>query len=178
MAYNFDNVPNRRIAGVLNKWTYYPRDKLPLWVADMDFPAPQPILDELRKTVNHGVFGYELASPTLLETVAARMDRLYRWKVQPDSIVPVTGIVSGFNVAARAFGSEKKGYLVQPPVYNEFREVKNNVGIPQIDVPFIKRVRRNILRYEIDWDLLKAGQESQHLSVVQPTQPPGNPLFA
>ena len=155
MAYNFDNVPNRRIAGVRNKWTYYPKDKLPLWVADMDFPAPKPILDELRKTVNQGVLGYEMASPALLETVAARMDHLYKWKVQPDSVVPVTGIVSGFNVAARAFGSEKKGYLVQPPVYNEFHELKNNVGIPQIDAPFIKRVRGNILSYEIDWDLFK-----------------------
>jgi cysteine-S-conjugate beta-lyase len=99
--------------------------------------------------------GYELASPTLLETVAVRMDHLYGWKVQPESVVPVTGIVSGFNVAARAFGSPKKGYLVQPPVYNEFHEVKNNVGIPQIDAPFVKRVRGNILSYETDWDLFE-----------------------
>ena len=155
MAYNFDRVPNRRIPGVLNKWTFYPKDVLPLWVADMDFPAPKPILDELRKAVNQGVLGYELASTTLLETVATRMDRLYGWKVKPEWIVPVTGIVSGFNVAARAFSSPKKGYLVQPPVYNEFHEVKNNVGIPQVDAPFVKQVKGNILRYEIDWDLFK-----------------------
>ena len=155
MAYNFDRVPNRRTTGVVNKWTYYPTDCIPLWVADMDFPAPKPILDDLRKTVNQGVLGYELASPTLLETVAARMDHLYGWKVSPDSVVPVTGIVSGFNVAARAFGSLKKGYLVQPPVYNEFHEVKNNVGIRQVDVPLIKHVKGNILHYEIDWDLFK-----------------------
>ena len=66
MAYNFDRVPNRRIPGVVNKWTYYPKDPLPLWVADMDFPAPKPILDELRKAVNQGVLGYELASPTIV----------------------------------------------------------------------------------------------------------------
>lgn len=155
MTYNFDRVPNRRIPGVVNKWTYYPKALLPLWVADMDFPAPKPILDELRKAVNQGVLGYELASPTLLETVAARMDRLYGWKVKPEWVVPVTGIVSGFNVAARAFGSSKKGYLVQPPVYNEFHEVKNNLGLRQIDAPFIKHVKGNILHYEIDWDLFK-----------------------
>src|SRR6266498_3454299 len=155
MAYNFDRVPNRRIPGVLNKWTIPPKDMLPLWVADMDFPAPKPILDELRKTVNQGVLGYELVSNTLLETVAARMDRLYRWKVKPEWVVPVTGIVSGFNVAARAFGSPKKGYLVQSPVYNEFHEVKNNVRIPQIDAPFVKSVQGNILHYEIDWDVFR-----------------------
>jgi cystathionine beta-lyase len=155
VAYNFDRVPNRRIPGVVNKWTYYPKNLLPLWVADMDFPAPKPILDELRKAVNQGVLGYELASPTLLETVAARMERLYGWKVKPEWVVPVTGIVSGFNVAARAFSSPKRGYLVQPPVYNEFHEVKNNVGIPQFNVPFVKQVKGNILHYEIDWDLFK-----------------------
>jgi len=155
MTYNFDRVPNRRIPGVVNKWTYYPHDVLPMWVADMDFPAPKPILDELRKAVNQGVLGYELASNTLLETVAARLEHLYGWKIKPESVVPVTGIVSGFNVAARAFGSTKKGYLVQPPVYNEFHEVKNNVAIPQINAPFIEEVRGNILHYEIDWDLFK-----------------------
>ena len=155
VTYNFDHVPNRRIPGVLNKWTWYPKDVLPLWVADMDFPAPKPILDDLRKAVNQGVLGYELASTTLLETVAARMDRLYGWKVRPEWIVPVTGIVSGFNVAARAFGLPKKGYLVQPPVYNEFHEIKNNIGIPQVDAPFVKQVKGNILRYEVDWGLFK-----------------------
>jgi cystathionine beta-lyase len=173
VAYNFDRVPDRRTPGVLNKWTFYPKDLLPLWVADMDFPAPKPILDELRKAVNQGVLGYELASPTLLETVAARMDRLYRWKVKPEWIVPVTGIVSGFNVAARAFGSEKKGYLVQPPVYNEFHEVKNNVGIPQVDVPFVKQVRGNILHYEIDWDLFKRRSKKVSMFILCN---PHNPL--
>lgn len=155
MAYNFDRTPNRRTPGIINKWTYYPQDVLPMWVADMDFPAPKPILDELRKAVGQGVLGYEMPSSTLLETVAARMERLYKWKIKPEAVVPTTGIVSAFNVAARAFDSAKKGYLVQPPVYNEFHEIKNNVAIPQIDAPFREYVRGNILNYEIDWDLFK-----------------------
>ena len=155
MPYNFDLVPNRRSPDVINKWTYYPHDALPMWVADMDFPAPKPILNELDKVVNHGVLGYELPSKPLKETVAARMDRLYGWKVKPEAVVTVTGIVSGFNAAARAFCSPKKGVLVQPPVYNEFHEVKNNVRIPQIDAPLVKRIEGNILHYEIDWDIFR-----------------------
>jgi cystathionine beta-lyase len=126
-----------------------------MWVADMDFPTPKPILAELRKVVDHGVLGYELPSLVLQETVAARMDRLYNWKVKPEAVVTLTGIVSGFNVAARAFSSPKKGYLVQSPVYSEFHEVKNNVRIPQFDAPLVKSVRGNILQYEIDWDAFK-----------------------
>lgn len=155
MEYNFDRLPNRRIPGILNKWTYYPEDLLPMWVADMDFPAPKPILDAIREAVRHGVLGYELPSKTLLETVAARMDRLYGWKVKLEWVIPVTGIVNGFNFAARAFGISKKGYLIQPPVYNEFHELKNNVGLAQLDAPLVQRVRGNILQYEIDWDLFR-----------------------
>ncbi len=155
MTYNFDYTPNRRNPHVHNKWTYYSKDVLPMWVADMDFPSPKPILDELRKVVDQGVLGYEIPSKSLQETVAARMDSLYGWKVKPDAVTTVTGIVSGFSVAARAFGSPQKGVLIQTPVYNEFHEVKNNVGIPQLDAPFVKSVDGNIMRYEIDWDIFK-----------------------
>jgi len=155
MPYNFNHTPNRRDPKVVNKWTYYKKDILPMWVADMDFPAPKPILKELHKVADQGVLGYELPSTVLKETIATRMDKLYKWKVKPDSVVAVTGIVSGFNVAARSFCSQKKGILVQPPVYNEFHEVKNNLGIPQIDAPLVEQVNGNILSYEIDWDVFE-----------------------
>jgi cystathionine beta-lyase len=154
MKYNFDATPNRRNTNSI-KWTKYPADTLPFWVADMDFPAPKPILDELHKFAEHGVLGYELPNTALQETVAARMEKLYNWKVKPDSVIAVTGIVSGYSVAARAFCSPQKGILIQTPVYNEFHEVKNNVGIPQLNAPLVERVDGNILSYEIDWDIFK-----------------------
>ena len=155
MANKFDLVINRRNPNNLNKWTTYPKDVLPMYVADMDFRAPKPILDTLHKAVDHGVLGYELVPNALKETVAARMDKLYHWKIKPEAVVAVTGIVSGFSVAAREFCTPKKGVMVQTPVYNEFHAIKNNVGIPQIDVPFVERVDGNILSYEIDWDVFQ-----------------------
>jgi cystathionine beta-lyase len=152
---NFNIVPNRRNPNNYNKWTYYPNDVLPMWVADMDFPSPKLILNALHKAVDHGVLGYELPSKALKETVATRMDSLYGWKVKPEAAVAVTGIVSGFSVAARIACTPKKGVLVQTPVYNEFHEVKNNIGIPQLNAPFVKHVNGNILSYEIDWDVFE-----------------------
>ncbi len=174
MAYNFDRTPNRRDPNVLNKWTWYPQDVLPMWVADMDFPAPKPILDGLRKVIAQGVLGYELPSNALKETVAARMERLYRWKVEPEAVIAVTGIVSGFSVAARAFCTPKKGVLIQTPVYNEFHEIKNNVGIPQLNAPFVKRVNGNILTYEIDWDIFeKQAKKAGMFLLCNPHNPLG-----
>jgi cystathionine beta-lyase len=126
-----------------------------MWVADMDFPAPRPILRALHKAVDHGVLGYEWPSKALFETVAERMERLHNWKVKPEMVVAVPGIVSGFNAAARAFCTPRRGYLVQPPVYNEFHEIKNNLGVPQVEAPLFKTVRGGKLHYEIDWDIFK-----------------------
>ncbi len=158
----FDHVPDRRDPNLLNKWTSYPDNVIPMWVADMDFRAPPPVLAALRKAVDQGVLGYELVSRALLETVAARMDRLYGWKVDPDWVTAVTGIVSGFNIAARAFCTGRKGYLIQPPVYNEFFAVQSNIGLRQYEAPLIETRDGNILHYEVDWDsfekqLKKAG---------------------
>jgi len=153
VTYSFDRAPDRRSPDRVNKWTWYPPDVLPLWVADMDFRAPPPVLAALRRAVDEGVLGYELPSKALSETVAGRMQSLYGWSVDPSSVVAVTGIVSGFNVAARAFGaSRKKGYLIQPPVYNEFHSVQANTGIKEYEAPLLERAKGNILRYEIDWD--------------------------
>jgi cystathionine beta-lyase len=152
---DFNKVPDRRNSSNSIKWAKYPNDVLPMWVADMDFPAPKPILTALHKAVDHGVLGYEMPSQALKETVAARMDKVYGWKVRPEAVVAVTGIVGGITVAARAFCTPKKGVAIQTPVYNEFFEIKDNVGIPQIDIPLAKRVFENFLHYEIDWNVFE-----------------------
>ncbi|MBL8062836.1 MAG: pyridoxal phosphate-dependent aminotransferase [Anaerolineales bacterium] len=152
---NFNIVPDRRKNFNLTKWTWYEKDILPMWVADMDFPTPKPILNAVRAMLDHGVLGYEIPGKRLQESVAARMHKLYKWRVQPEAVLATPGVVSGFSVAARVFCSPKKGVAIQTPVYNEFHEVKNNMGIPQLDIPLAKRVKGNVMTYEIDWDIFE-----------------------
>ena len=42
---------------IIKKW-YHLENQLPLWVADMDFRVPQPIIDAIINRANHGIFGY------------------------------------------------------------------------------------------------------------------------
>ena len=108
MTFDFDHAPERRNTNSI-KWTYYPADVLPMWVADMDFPAPPPIIDALRAAVEHGVFGYEMPSKALRESVAARMQKLYGWEINPDSVVATPGLVSGFYAAGAALARPGDG---------------------------------------------------------------------
>ena len=99
----------------------------PLWVADMDFVSPEPVIRALQERVAHGVFGYPADLPGLREVIVNRLAQKYQWAVNPEDLVFVPGVVSGFNIAAQAFVEEGSGVLIQPPVYMPFLKVANNV---------------------------------------------------
>ncbi|MBI4732540.1 MAG: putative C-S lyase [Chloroflexi bacterium] len=155
MPFNFAQVLDRRATNS-TKWKLYGPDILPLWIADMDFPAPEPIRAVLRQAVEHGIFGYELPTKALRETVAARMDKLYGWQVLPAAVVATPGVIAGFNAAARTVCAAGEGILVQPPVYPPFLAVHANNGLTR-QMAELKCVEQgNLLGYEIDWDALEA----------------------
>ena len=120
MAINFDQVIDRRAISNVNKWKYYPPDVLPLWVADMDFRSPEPILAALRGALEHGILGYELPGEALLQTVANRMESLYAWKISPEMVIPVPGVGAGMVITLKALTNPGDGVIVQPPIFPPF----------------------------------------------------------
>ena len=152
MPYNFDALPSRRDPKILNKWTWYPNDVLPMWVADADFPVAPQIQQVLYKQVAQGVLGYELPSKYLLEIIVARMQKLYGWEVNPDWIAYTAGVNNGYNIAVRFLCNPEKGYLIQTPVYNEFQETEHKTGVPQRTAPLEKKISGNRISYEVDFE--------------------------
>ncbi len=117
--YDFDSPIDRRNSDS-GKWTRYPDDILPLWVADMDFACPPPVIDALHDRVDHAVFGYGGDPAELRAVFCAHLAKQYGWDVAPEAIVFLPGLVSGINVAARAVGAPGDGVLVCTPVYGPF----------------------------------------------------------
>jgi cystathionine beta-lyase len=131
MKYNFDQMPDRRSTEAI-KWHYYAEGVLPMWVADMDFLSPEPVIQALGARVSHGVFGYPGEPAGLRQAVLDHLLRLYGWSVEPEALVFVPGVVTAFNMAAQAFVGAGEGLLIQPPVYMPFLSVARNVqGIQQ-----------------------------------------------
>src|SRR5436309_1566015 len=128
MTFDFDRVIDRR-ASDSNKWRKYPPDVLPLWVADMDFASPPAVVQALRDRVEQGFFGYLMEKPELHEVVAERLAKRYDWRVSPDAIVPLPGVIAGFNLALRALTSPGDGLLVQTPVYPPILRAAGNHGL-------------------------------------------------
>jgi len=174
MPYNFDQLIERRGTGS-NKWSRYPADVLPMWVADMDFAAPDAILQALHKKIEHGIFGYELISDELCQAVCDRMHRLHGWTVTPDQVVAVPGLVTGTNLACRAFGEPGEGVLLQTPAYPPFLSAPtNNKLILQTAELTQVKVGRTF-HYEIDYDAFEAAitPQTRLFALCQPHNPVG-----
>jgi len=129
MEYNFNRFIDRRDSFSL-KWSkealqmVFKKDDddlLPLWVADMDFECPKPVVDAIRKEAEGCVYGYNWhGTPKYLDAVTGWMDRRHQWKVDPKWIVYSPGIVPAINMMVQTFSNVGDKVIVQPPVYYPF----------------------------------------------------------
>lgn len=148
MPYDFDRQIDRRRTES-SKWHKFPPDVLPLWVADMDFPSPEPVTRALRERVEHGVFGYGVEQPEFHEVMCERLLKRRGWKVEPEALVLLPGVIPGFNVACRAFSAPGDGLLTLLPVYPPILRLPDNVGLTRDAVDL---TRGSDGRYEVDGD--------------------------
>lgn len=148
MPYNFDRLPSRHNTDSL-KWHRY-GNVLPLWVADMDFPAPEWILATLHQRIAHGIFGYGAPPDALTETLCARMADRYDWTVTPEQIVYLPGLVCGLNVVCRAIGEPGDEVLVQTPVYPPFLAAPGYQERRLMTVELTAELRNGRLYYTFD----------------------------
>ncbi len=151
MTYDFDQRVDRRHSESL-KWHTYPEDVLPMWVADMDFMSPEPVIRALQERVAHGVFGYGLEPPELRDVIVDRLERLYGWQVAPEALVFLPGVVTGFNLVCHAMAAPGDGVLIQTPVYYPILDAPAGAGLTN---DAMELTRRPDGRYEIDFDLFE-----------------------
>jgi len=148
MPYNFDEIISRRNSDSI-KWCCYPQDVLPFWIADMDFQSPQPVIDAIQRRVDQGFLGYPADSIRLKEVICHRLWKLYSWKVEPDEIMFIPGVVVGFNFVIQALTNPQEAILYQTPVYPPFLRAGKANNIQCLNSPLL---RSEDLDYTINFD--------------------------
>jgi len=151
MKYDFDRVFDRR-----NTYSIKynpaargkPDDVLPMWVADMDFQAPNCVCDALAEQVRHGIFGYSEPDTAFFEAVRKWFEQRFAWEVQPEWLTVTLGVVSAIYAAVQALTKPGDGIVIQQPVYYPFESAVKRLG---------RRLLVNELvfeggRYSIDFD--------------------------
>ena len=114
------------------KWQRYDASILPLWVADMDFRSPPPVIEALQARVDHGVFGYGAVSAQLRTTLCEWSAREYHWPIEPEWQLWLPGVVPALHLASLALTEPGDGVLTITPIYPPFLKVAERTGrLPQ-----------------------------------------------
>jgi cystathionine beta-lyase len=128
--YDFDRVIDRyhtnSIKWDFNQRTFGREDILPMWVADMDFSAPEALVEALVNRAKHGIYGYSDGMEGYYESLIKWMRERHGWEIQKDWITFGPGIVPALNELVRSLTEPKDKILVQFPVYPPFFKVVEN----------------------------------------------------
>jgi putative C-S lyase len=173
MSFDFD-APVERRGTWSTRWERYPADVIPLWVADTDFRAPPAVLAALRRRIEHGVLGYSVTPPALRDALIERLQRLYGWRVEPDWVVFVSGVVPGLHLAARHLARPDQHVLVPRPVYPHLKRAPELAGRAFTEVPLVLASGRWV------WDeaaLAGAVRPQSRLLMLCNPQNPGGTIF-
>jgi cysteine-S-conjugate beta-lyase len=141
MRYDFDAPLDRRDTHSL-KWDYCQRtygldDVIPMWVADMDFPAPQPVVDALRARAAHPAYGYASTPSGFWDAAVVWLRDRHGWDAHHSWLARSPGVVPALSLCVTAFTQPGDKVVVQPPVYYPFFTAVENNGRRLVRNPLV-----------------------------------------
>lgn len=144
-----------------------------MWVADMDFRSPQPVIDALHEAVEHGIFGYPGgATDSYVDAVVGWQAKRFGWEVAREWVVQTSGIITTLKTAVQAFSAPGDTVLIQPPVYAHFH---NDVLVNGRHLTFAP-LERTETGYRFDKKVFEAAiRDNTKLFILShPHNPTGN----
>ena len=162
MKYNFDEIIPRRGTNSYKWDSAGDADILPMWVADMDFRTAPPVVEALRKRVEHGIFGYVRVPDAYYAAVTNWFARRHDWQIEKEWIIYTTGVVPALSAVIKALTAPGDKVMVQTPVYNCFFSSIRNNGCGMIANPLIYRNGT----YQIDFADLEQKAAAPNVKVL------------
>lgn len=130
--YDFDTPIKREQTGSLKfdaRKAYFGKDDvMPMWVADMDFAAPEEVTKALTERAQHPIYGYHMYLASLYEAMQAWFERRHNWSIDRKSIVMCPGVVPTLTAVIEASTEPGEQVIIQPPVYHPFFSVVEETG--------------------------------------------------
>lgn len=127
LLHDFDEVIDRRDTDS-KKYSAYPPEVIPMWIADSDFKAPAPIVDALVERMKQGVYGYTPISLRLKKAAAGWQRERFGWDVKEEWAEFVPGVISGIISAVRALSQPGDNLVLQSPCYPPFADLASHNG--------------------------------------------------
>ncbi|GAB1325921.1 aminotransferase class I/II-fold pyridoxal phosphate-dependent enzyme [Streptomyces sennicomposti] len=117
------------------KWRTHPADVLPLWVAEMDVPQPEPVVRAVTDALALGDTGYP-AGTAYAEALAAFAAKRWGWDtlaVERTALVP--DVMLGVVEMLKLVTGPGDPVIVNPPVYPPFFQFVTHMDRRVVQVP-------------------------------------------
>ncbi|MBL4768874.1 MAG: pyridoxal phosphate-dependent aminotransferase [Rhodobacteraceae bacterium] len=137
-------------------------DGLAMWVADMDFPAPDCVLNKLREQVDHGFYGYINHQGEYEAAIQWWMKTRHNWTIDPSWIFTTTGLVNAIGLCLDAFTKPGDGVVLFTPVYHSFAKLINVSGRKVVECP----LALDNGRYAMDFDAYDAAMTGSETMLI------------
>ena len=177
MTYDFDTLTDRSNTNSI-KWEpsvlkrmFGREDLLPLWVADMDFKCPQPVIEALTERARHGIFGYSEPSEDYYEAIIDWNRRRNNWNISKEWFVYTPGVVPAVNYLIHTFSRPGDKVIIQNPVYYPFANSIRKNGRQLVDNPLVLEGSS----YRMDFEDLE-GKAKDPLAKILILCSPHNPV--
>lgn len=144
---------------------------IPMWVADMDFAAPEAVSRALMERAAHQVYGYTLYPDSMLDALMAWMKKRHGWEIEREWIVTCPGVVTALHATVLAVTQPDEPVIVQPPVYPPFHSCVTGTNRRLVHNP----LKLENGRYVIDFEHLEqcAAAGARLLILCSPHNPVG-----
>jgi len=110
-------------------------DVTPMWVADMDFCSPKPVVDALIKRASHGLYGYTYECDSYYEAVIKWVEKRNHWQIKKEWVVTTPGVIPALNMIVQTFAEPGDKVLIQTPAYHPFFDVIRNNQLEIVENP-------------------------------------------
>ena len=147
--YDFDNIAKRRNTGSL-KWDVK-ENELPMWVADMDFKAPECIRRIIEERLDVCAYGYSDVPEEYYDSYIKFWNDKHKVLFDRNDMIFSTGVVPSLSASVRALTNVAERVVILTPVYNIFFNSIYNNGRNIIEIPLLL----NDGKYSIDYDSLE-----------------------
>lgn len=131
------SIEELRVRGT-RKWTHFPPDVLPVWIAESDFDTCPAVIDAVNAGVRRQYFGYPPDLPELGDALSAWCHDAYGWTVDPTAIVGVPDVVRGLRLAITHFTDPGSPIVIPTPAYMPFFALLTVCERPGVFVPMIQ----------------------------------------
>lgn len=145
-------------------------DILPMWVADMDFAAPEPVINAMKECLDHGVFGYSYICEECKDAVRIWLAERHSWNVENNWMLFHQGVVPAIASVIETFTSKNDAILITTPVYPPFFQIPERMERTIVECEMVETDNT----YSIDFvEFEKALQKNVKLFILCNPHNPG-----